>query len=160
MVTDRHQLGFTAAEILVVLAIVGLISMFAFPAMTSLMATQGVRSSSYDLFGDLTYARSEAIARGANVAVTAASGTDWKQGWRIESPAGGELLRSQPAKASAIVFTGSEATLTFDRTGRATSGATITWSIVPEDSSADASQKRCVRLDPSGRARSVTGACA
>jgi type IV fimbrial biogenesis protein FimT len=160
MVSGRLQRGFTAAEILIVLAIVALIAMFAFPAMTSLMAVQGVRSSSYDLFADLTYARSEAIARGANVAVTAASGTDWKQGWKIESPvAGGALLRSQPARGSAIVFTGSDTSLTFDRTGRATSGATITWNIVPTDSSANDSQKRCVRLDPSGRARSVTGAC-
>lgn len=159
MVTGRRQRGFTAAEILVVIAIVALIAMFAFPAMNTLMATQGVRSSSYDLFADLTYARTEAIARGANVVVTAASGTDWKQGWSIESPAG-TVLRTQPARGSAIVFTGSENSLTFDRTGRATSGATITWNIVPVESTPNEHQKRCVRLDPSGRARSVQGACA
>lgn len=160
MVAGRRQRGFTAAEILIVLAIVALISMFAFPAMTQLMATQAVRSSAYDLASDLAYARSEAIARGVNVAMTA-PGTDWKQGWKIETPAaGGELLRSQPARASAIVFTGSDAALTFDRTGRATSGATISWNIVPVDSTPNDHQKRCIRLDPSGRARSVQGACA
>lgn len=159
MVRARAQAGFTAAEILVVIAIVGILAAFAIPSMSSLLATQAVRSASYDLNADLTFARSEAIARGTSVAVLGAAGTDFKQGWTIVEAAGGTTLRTQGSRSSKIVFTSSTSTYVFDRTGRVTAaGGPAQWSIVPYGTSQDY-QKRCIKLDPSGRPRTNEGVC-
>ena len=73
MVTARRQHGFTAAEIVVVLAIVGILAAIAVPSMSKMLTTQAVRSAAYDLYADLTFARSEAIARGTNITFVGAS---------------------------------------------------------------------------------------
>lgn len=154
---DRER-GFTLVEILVVIFIVGLLASFAFPAMTKFLATQAVRSASYDLFADLIYARSEAIARGTTITLTGASSTDFKQGWSIL--AGTTVLRTQPSRDSAIQFTASQNSFTFDRNGRASNQ--MLFSIVPASTISNATDymKRCIRLDPSGRPKSAEGACA
>lgn len=156
---DRTR-GFTLVEALVVLFIIGTLAAFAFPAMTTMFTTQAVRSSAYDLFADLIYARSEAIARGTTVSVIATGGTNWKQGWTIRENQGGTTLRSQSGRDSAIVFTATGSSVTFDRTGRASNAADLLFTIVPEEASAQDYQKRCIRLDPSGRPKSTEGVCA
>jgi type IV fimbrial biogenesis protein FimT len=156
MVTRRSQSGFTAAEILVVVTIIGILAAIAIPSMSRMLATQAVRSAAYDLNADLTYARSEAIARGQNISLKAASGTDYKQGWTIEDAAATKL-REQGARSADIVFTGSAGTYTFDKTGRVTVGAPASWGIYPKGSYVQEFQKRCLRLDPSGRPRTVEG---
>ena len=157
MVTQRRQAGFTAAEILVVICIVGILAAVAIPSMSSLLSTQAVRSASYDLNADLTYARSEAISRGVDVTITGASTTDFKQGWTIT--AGSSTLRSQAARDSRITFTANNGTYVFDRTGRVTTGAPAQFAIAPSVSGAQDYQKRCIKLDPSGRPRVNEGVC-
>jgi type IV fimbrial biogenesis protein FimT len=152
--------GFTLPEMLTVIAIIGILAAFAFPAMTKFLATQAVRSASYDLFADLIYARSEAISRGVPVTVQAVMSTDYKQGYRVllTNPAP-LILREQPARDSQIQFTGSLTEVTFDRSGRA--GNLMFFNIVPGSNITNAQDymKRCIRLDPSGRPRSTEGAC-
>ncbi|HUQ29572.1 MAG TPA: GspH/FimT family pseudopilin [Usitatibacter sp.] len=159
MVTRRFQAGFTATEILVVIAIVGILAAVAIPSMSNLLAMQAVRSASYDLNADLTYARSEAISRGVNVSVVGASTTDFKQGWTITAAGVTAPLRTQGARDSKITFTGNAGTYTFDRTGRLTAGSPAQWAILPTDSGAQDHQKRCIKLDPSGRTRTNEGVC-
>ena len=160
MVTRRSQAGFTAAEILVVICIVGILAAIAIPSMSSLLATQAVRSASYDLNADLTFARSEAIARGTSVSLTGSNATDFKAGWVItDTAAPTPPLRTQGSRSSKITFTGNANVYTFDRTGRVTAGAPAQWSIVPNDSGAQDYQKRCIKLDPSGRPRTNEGVC-
>lgn len=159
MVTRRAQAGFTAAEILVVIAIVGILAAIAIPSMSGLLATQAVRSASYELNADLLYARNEAIARGTSVTITGASSTDFKQGWTITEAAGGTTLRTQNGSSAKITFTGNANVYTFDKTGRVTAGAPAQWAIAPTDPAAQPYQKRCVKLDPSGRPRTNEGVC-
>ncbi|MBC7976333.1 MAG: GspH/FimT family pseudopilin [Myxococcales bacterium] len=155
--TPRNQAGFTAAEILVVVAIIGILAAVAIPSMSTMLATQAVRSAAYDLNADLVYARSEAISRGTSVTITGASTTDFKKGWTIATAT--DTLRTQPERTSKLAFTASNATYTFDRTGRVTVGAPATFTIVATGATQDY-QKRCVKLDPSGRPRSNEGVCA
>ena len=63
------------------------------------------------------------------------------------------------ARASGLTFTGPGPSVTFDRTGRGTADATVQFSIVPTNASAPDHQKRCLRLDPSGRVRTRQEAC-
>lgn len=160
----RASRGFTLIEMMVVILIVGILGIMGFPAMTRMLSTQAVRSAAYDLFADLVYARSEAITRGTTVTVQAAGGgTDWKGGWIIRENGGGTTLRSQPARGSAIAFTGSQSAITFERSGRAQNAAEVSFAITPADTESaalQAHQKRCIKLDPSGRPRSAEGACA
>lgn len=158
---DRSR-GFTLPEMLTVIMIIGILAVFAFPAMTKFLATQAVRSASYDLFSDLVFARSEAIARGTNVTIQAVSGTDFKQGWTITEQATNTVLRTQAARDSQIEFTATGNQVTFDRSGRASSLATkMQFNIVPPANVSNPQDymKRCIRLDPSGRPKSSEGAC-
>ena len=159
MVTPRAQAGFTAAEILVVIGIVGILAAIAIPSMSNMLASQAVRSASYDLNADLVFARSEAIARGTNVTITGASSTNFKAGWTITEAAGGTTLRTQAARDSRITFTSNANVYTFDKTGRVIAGAPAQWEILPTGGSAQDHQKRCIKLDPSGRPRSNEGVC-
>lgn len=156
----RANRGFTLTEALVVLMIIGFIAAIGFPAMTRFLTTQSVRSASYDLFADLIYARSEAIARGVTVSIIGNSSTNFKQGWAIRENGGGTTIRTQPARDSAINFTSTVSTVTFDRSGRATSANEVQFNIVPTETTTQDYMKRCIRLDPSGRPRTSEGACA
>ena len=155
--------GFTLIEMMIVVLIIGVLGVLAFPAMTRMMSSQAVRSASYDLFADLVYARSEAITRGTTVTVQSTSGnTDWKQGWTIRENAGGTTLREQAGSGSSISFTANTAAVTFERNGRAQNAAAVQFAVTPADSDSytvQAHQKRCIKLDPSGRPRSAEGVC-
>jgi len=156
MVTARRQHGFTAAEIVVVLAIVGILAAIAVPSMSKMLTTQAVRSAAYDLYADLTFARSEAIARGTNITFVGASSDDFKKGWSVK--AGTTVLRTQDARTSAIVFKGSQNSYTFDKTGRVIVGAPASWGIRPKDTTdTQEYMLRCILLDPSGRPRTQEG---
>jgi type IV fimbrial biogenesis protein FimT len=159
---SRAQRGFTVVELLAALAIMGILAALALPSMSRLMVTQKVRSTSYDLNADLTYARSEAIARGHTVAVQSADGsTNWATGWQVwdTTAAPAVKLREQSAASAGVTFTADQVSVSFERTGR-TTGPLISFTIVPTDASATTDQKRCVKVDPSGRPRTTTGACA
>jgi type IV fimbrial biogenesis protein FimT len=154
----RRESGFNILEIMAVIMIVGILAAFAFPAMTDLLRTQKVRSAAYDLFADLTFARGEAIARGRDVTMTSTSGNNWLDGWMIVDTGTGAVLRQHGQGAAGITFTADAGQVTFERNGRTAAGR-VSFSISPVDTSAPANQKRCVRIDPSGRAVSSDGVC-
>ena len=149
--------GFTVVEAMVVVGIIAILAAFAAPAMNQLIRTQKVRSISYDLFADLTYARSEAIARGHNVGIGSKAGTDWGiSGWFVRDLSTGEMLRDQGPRASGIKFTADTAGVIFRPNGRILSN--VSFNIAPVEGAPD-DQKRCIRITPSGRPNSTTGVC-
>ena len=160
----KRTAGFTLVEMMVVVFIIAILATMGFPAMNRMLSTAAVRSAAYDLFADLVYARSEAITRGTSVTITAPGGTNWKGGYTITEAAGGTTLRDVPARTDdRISFTASQNSVTFDRSGRAQNAAAVSFAImVSGDQDAHTvqdHQKRCVKLDPSGRPRSNEGVC-
>jgi type IV fimbrial biogenesis protein FimT len=153
-----RERGFTIVEAMIVVFIIAILSAIAAPAMNGMIRAQKVRSTAYDFFADLTFARSEAISRGRNVTITSASGKNWVNGWTINDPLEPKPLREEGARSTGLVFEADQGGVTFDRTGRTLSG-TISFTIAPVDLDAPDSQKRCIRIDPSGRPRSTTGIC-
>lgn len=152
----RAQRGFTVIETMVVVGILAILAAFAAPAMNQLIRTQKVRTIAYDLFADLTYARSEAIARGHNVGIGSPNGTNWVGGWIVRDLVSGDTLRQQGPRSSGVTFTATAPGLVFQPTGRTTGN--VSFNIAPVESAPD-DQKRCIRITPSGRPNSTTGAC-
>ena len=150
--------GFTVIEAMVVVAIIAIMAGFALPAMNQLIRTQKVRSISYDLFADLTYARAEAIARGHNVGIASRSGgSDWgTEGWFIRDLTTGDQLRDQGPSAKGVSFTSNSNSLVFQPTGRI--AGNISFTVKPVETAPD-DQKRCIRITPSGRPNTTTGVC-
>lgn len=148
--------GFTLVELLTVISILTIILGISAPSFRDFMSGQQTKGLSFDLIGDLMLARNEALKRNASVTVSRI-GNEWTQGWRVVSVSDGAALSTHNPVAlpASITLTGAPAAITFDFNGRVSSPtASVRITISSHANS------RCVQLDPSGRARSVTGACA
>lgn len=83
----RTQRGFTLIELMMTLVVVVILAAVAMPAMREFNVRGNVTSATNDLVVALNLARSEAVKRGRNVLVVAASG-DWSNGWNVQTAVG------------------------------------------------------------------------
>lgn len=130
----NKQSGFTLVETIVVVAIIAIVMSYAVPAYNRFVAQNKVQSFAYALAADLQYARSEAIRRGVDVTVCAASqstatacGTaaQWNQNWILILAGGasaGTVLKVHQAEAGAVA-SASLAGLRFAPSGQVKSAA-------------------------------------
>ena len=152
----RAQHGFTVTELMVVVAIVGIIAAIAAPDMAEMVRRQRVKTASFDIFAGITAARSEAIKRNLVVQVTPVSGS-WVNGFTI-TDSNDRLVRTQSGW-QAMTMNGPDF-LRFNSAGRLASagGGPARISITAADVYGDYG-KRCVTVEPTGRAHSKEGAC-
>jgi type IV fimbrial biogenesis protein FimT len=147
----RRLAGFTVTEMLIVVAIMGILAAIATPYMGDMIRRQRIKTAAFDVFASLSFARSEAIKR--NTAVTIQpTGGNWAAGWRI-TDSNNNLLRQQSGWDTLDV--GGPASVVFASSGRASALASFSLS----SSGVYASSFRCVKVDLSGRAISKEGAC-
>ena len=104
--------GITLVELLVVLAIVGILAVLAGPSMSSFMANNRMATQSNRVAGMFQYARSEAARLGRPVRIrpappTPSSNNEWGEGWVVEALLNGSSwsqLKLLPAVASGLTL--------------------------------------------------------
>jgi type IV fimbrial biogenesis protein FimT len=139
--------GFTIIELMVTVTIVAILLSIAAPSLGNLVRDQRVKTATFDVYSALTFARSEAIKRNADVQIVPVSGnTEWASGWSIQ--VGGGTLKAQDA-LSGLTISGPNGAVTYQRDGRIAGAANETFVLLSSESAAVTA--RCVRLDLSGR---------
>jgi type IV fimbrial biogenesis protein FimT len=92
--TQRQQRGFTLTELMIALAIAGILAMIGAPAMSSLLARTQDSGIETAIAAGLRGARNAAVMRNARVLVCPSlngrrcgSGADWQHGWIVAQDA-------------------------------------------------------------------------
>jgi len=149
----KIESGFTLPELLIVMAVAGILAAIAVPSFRSLTESQQIKNASFELFSNLSLARSEAIKRNADVTIAPLVAGDWGQGWAITSTAG--TINSQSALKGVSIIPGGAGGVVYARTGRAAPAATF-----QIDASAGATTNiRCIQIELSGMPRVKKAAC-
>ena len=131
--------GFSLVELMIVVAIVGILAMIAGPSFIEISAQSQVKAAAADLQMSLMRARSEAIKRSAQVTVTPVGG-DWSKGWTI--PDG---IESHGAVSNVVIA--GPGSITYNGNGRVSAGAVVNLDI----SSPNTSLVRCLKVELSGQ---------
>lgn len=133
MTRSRFNAGFTLYELMVTVAVAGIIASFAIPSFQSFVQNGRAVTHTNDLITALNLGRSEATRRGAPINVcastdgaTCSGGTDWSTGWIMRSPVVADpVLRAWPARSGgASVLTGTS-TIQFQARGSLTAAAAL-----------------------------------
>lgn len=151
--------GFTMTELLIVVAIIGILASLAAPSFSELIKSQRMKSMATDINSSLTLARSEAVKRNANVAMSPTTAGSWQNGWQIAVPdplnpgSNLEVIEVHSAFA-ALTATGPDS-VTYRSSGRIQGATAPAFNI----SAAGVSAQRCVSVDLSGRPYVKAAAC-
>lgn len=146
--------GFSLVELLVVVAIVGILASIAAPNVAEWLGGQRIRDATFELHTTFMTARSEALTRGRTVTVTPTGG-NWASGWTIPNPSNTAYSIERHDALKGVTVQSATSSVAFDMLGRI-SGSPPTF-----DLSADGvALRRCVSIESTGRAKSKPCACA
>lgn len=147
-----QQRGFTLIELMVTVAIMAILAAIAYPSFTDLIARNRLKGAAEGLFGDLEFAKSEAIKRNEVIKVTATTGVSWD--YSITRP-DTTVLKSVGVgdfKGVTLSKANNGGALTVDPVRGTTSGISIKF---VRDS--DTSQSLCLVVSDLGRIKICSG---
>lgn len=155
----RRSQGFTLIELMVTIAVLGVIVGIAAPSFSRMLQDNRMITVASELQGSLQLARAEAIKRRTDVvlcksnsgATDCTTGTDWQGGWLMRSSDG--VLKVWDAVQGATL-TGPTNGITFRGNGL-TSTAQSTWTAAYSS----CTQNRSVTVSTTGRATLTKGNC-
>lgn len=119
----RRQSGFTLIELMVTIAILGILSVTAVPMMQGYAAASRVTAATNELLATMAHARGEAIRRGTTVTITA-NGGDWRAGW-TSTTAGGVVVNAAGAQSAQLQFGNALNSIAFASDGTTTNTGNI-----------------------------------
>lgn len=149
-----HQCGVTLIELLVSMAILGILTAMAAPALSSLVANQRGKAMATDLYLSLIKARSEALKRNISVSLTPATVSHWEAGWTIPDPSGSSHPIESHGAISGVTITGPNSVI-YRSSGRVLATTAPSFDI----SASGSATHWCVSVDLSGRPSSKAGTC-
>jgi len=162
------EAGFTAIEVMVVMAIVGILASFGIPALLDTVRSAQVRSATSQLYTAIILARSEAVKRGsvevdvqpgtACVSPASSNSAAWTTGWGVwtltSAGACDKQLQQFPATTN-ITILPQAGGISYLPTGRLSNASANTFTLKSTKSATIPA--RCIVISPSGQASVRTG---
>jgi len=147
-------------ELMMVIAIAGILATFALPSFKSMLLNQRIKTATEELFMSISYARSEATMRGLSDAISivpndTSATKDWALGWSVAGATTG-TLKTFPAKKN-IQITGPNVALTYRMDGRLTAAAPAQPVFTITAAGGAEIATKCVIVRPSGQPLVRTG---
>jgi type IV fimbrial biogenesis protein FimT len=148
LVRNARAAGFSVLELMIVVAIVGLLAAVAFPSFREALAMSRMKTLAADIHLSMLRARSEAIKRNGNVTVAATDG-NWLSGWTVSD----DIEVHDAVEAPSLTISGSTS-VTFTPNGRST-----TTPVFVNLVSTETALVRCVNVSLSGQPVIKDGTC-
>jgi type IV fimbrial biogenesis protein FimT len=142
----RRAAGFTTTELMVALAIVVVLAAIGTPSLLGIIASQRVKTATFDLYASLNLARSEAIKRNAVVTITPRGG-DFANGYDLQ--VGGITLKSESPLTSVAIVAPAGVPLAFDGYGRLSTP--VRYQLELSAAGNPSISKRCLIINMSGK---------
>lgn len=147
----RRIAGFTAVEMLIVVAIFGIMATVAAPSFSTLIAAKRAEATATDLYVALVQARSEATKRNVNTTLGYKTG-GWHAGWVITvidpTDSTRTLTLDDHAAVTGVDITGPD-TIVYQSSGRVQGNAAPCFAVTATNGSSSA--QAWVLIDLSGR---------
>ncbi len=158
-----HRQGFTAVEMLVVLALASILALYAIPSLQSTVANNRADTLANQLLASLSLARSEAVKLGQNIYVnsltpSAAAPYNWGGGWCVSTnstcaaSAAANIQGGAPVPQPTTVYA-SNFQAVFDPTGRLVGQSEVDFVVCADGATVNTPKAQGVTVVASGRAR-------
>lgn len=165
----RATSGFTLLEMMIVIAIIGVVAAVGLPSFRYLTSTTKVKGASTELYLAMIRARNEAVKRNRLVSVIR-NDAGWQAGWQIVADSNNDRaftsadrVLNETGAQSRVTITSADNRFVFMSSGRILppdSPPFTPWFPRLEVTSGEtSSMKRCITTDLTGRPYTKEGAC-